>query len=90
MLPAYGSGWNRENSFLMHTGTGAFCYGLYPHGDHPSGRGEGYRATIIGPGVTPDAYWESAAPTTYDLQADLAANQDMLSLLAGDRLCRPN
>ncbi len=87
---AYGPGWYRENSFLMHTGTGTFCYGFYPHGDRPSGRGEGYRATIIGPGVTPDVYWESAAPTTYDLQADLAANQDMLSMLAGDKLCRPN
>jgi hypothetical protein len=87
---AYGPGWQRENSFLMHTGTGTFCYGFYPHGEHPSGRGEGYRATIIGPGVTPDVYWESAAPTTYDLQADLAANQDMLSLIPNDKLCRPN
>src|SRR5262245_22927154 len=29
---AYGSGWRRENSFLMHRGTGMFCYGLYSHG----------------------------------------------------------
>ena len=26
---AYGNGWLRENSFLMHKGTGKFCYGFY-------------------------------------------------------------
>ena len=26
---AYGNGWKRENSFLMHKGTGKFCYGFY-------------------------------------------------------------
>jgi len=88
---AYGAGWFRENSFLTHTGTGGFCYGFYPHAPHPSGAGERYRATVIGPGVTPDAYWESAAPPPqYDHNADLAANQDMATLLAGDKLCRPN
>ena len=25
------------------------------------GRGERYRATVVGPGVTPDAYWEGPA-----------------------------
>src|SRR5207302_11160719 len=40
---AYGPGWHRENSFLTHTRTGGFCYGLYPHGVHPSGQGERYR-----------------------------------------------
>ena len=29
---AYGAGWKRENSFLTHNPTGAFCYGFYPHG----------------------------------------------------------
>ena len=32
-VSAYGSGWRRENSFLSHHGTGAFCYGFYPHGN---------------------------------------------------------
>jgi hypothetical protein len=32
---AYGGGWKRENSFLMHKGTGKFCYGFYRHGDRP-------------------------------------------------------
>ena len=34
---AYGAGWKRENSFLMHKGTGTFCYGFYPHGNRPVG-----------------------------------------------------
>ena len=48
---AYGNGWLRENSFLMHKGTGKFCYGFYSHGSRPEGHGTKYRATIIGPGV---------------------------------------
>jgi hypothetical protein len=47
-----------------------------------------YRATIIGPGVTPDVYWEGASPGTYDHSADLLAN-DAISQL-GDKLCRAN
>jgi len=45
----YGPGWKRENSFLTHKNTGVFCYGFFSHGPHPSGKGERYRATIIGP-----------------------------------------
>ena len=58
---AYGKGWLRENSFLMHKGTGKFCYGFYSHGSRPEGHGTQYRATIIGPGVLPDIYWEAGA-----------------------------
>ena len=67
---AYGSGWKRENSFLMHKGTGTFCYGFYPHGAHPIGKGERYRATIIGPGVTPDVMWQGNALGPYDASLD--------------------
>ena len=74
---AYGRGWKRENSFLMHTGTGAFCYGFFPRGSRPVGQGERYRATIIGPGVTPDIFWEGAAPGAYNRAGDLAANADI-------------
>lgn len=87
---AYGRGWRRENSFLTHRGTGTFCYGFYPHGDRPSGQGERYRATIIGPGVAPDVYWEGTAPAVYRRRFDLLANEDMRTLLAGDPLCKPN
>ena len=37
----------------------------------PPGRyGDEYRATIIGPGVTPDVMWQGAAPAPYDKAAD--------------------
>jgi hypothetical protein len=85
---AYGAGWKRENSFLTHTGTGAFCYSVNPHGSRPTGKGTRYRATIIGPGLTPDIYWEGASPGVYDRDADLLANDAIAQL--GDKQCRAN
>ena len=85
---AYGHGWFRENAFLVHNPTGAFCYGFYPHGSRPAGKGQKYRATVIGPGVTPDLYWEAAAPGPYDRARDRAANDELRAL--GDHACRPN
>jgi hypothetical protein len=32
----------------------------------PSGRGERYRISVIGPGVTPDVVWEGAGLPDYD------------------------
>jgi len=85
---AYGSGWKRENSFLTHTGNGAFCYGFYPHGSHGMGNGSRYRATAEGPGVAPDVTWQGAAPGPYDATADAAANAQLKAL--NDPKCRPN
>ena len=85
---AYGAGWKRENSFLMHKGSGTFCYGFFSHGPRPVGKGERYRATIIGPGVTPDVYWESAAPGAYDRTTDLTFNDMIRGLGSGQ--CKPN
>jgi hypothetical protein len=85
---AYGPGWKRENSFLMHKGTGKFCYGFYSHGSRPVGAGERYRATIIGPGVTPDIYWEADALGTYDKDFDLQQHAAQKEFLAGDSLCK--
>ncbi len=62
----YGKGWRRENSFVTHKGSGAFCYGLWPHGRNPSGMGKRYRVTVQGPGVMPDMFWEGVSPATYD------------------------
>ena len=84
----YGAGWRRENSFLTHTGSGAFCYGFFPHGPHPAGSGLRYRGTFIGPGVTPDVYWEGAAPGDYDQALDRAANAEIAAL--GSNRCKPN
>ncbi len=85
---AYGPGWKRENSFLMHKGTGTFCYGFYPHGSRPEGNGERYRATIIGPGVTPDIYWEADALPTYDKDFDLQQHAAQKAFYVGDSLCK--
>ena len=86
----YGSGWKRENSFLTHAPGGAFCYGFYPHGPHPSGTGRKYRATVIGPGVTPDVTWEGAAPGAYDATRDETANAEQRKLLGADARCKIN
>jgi hypothetical protein len=88
MDSAYGKGWKRENSFLMHKGTGKFCYGFYSHGSRPAGAGTRYRATIIGPGVTPDIYWESEALGAYDKAFDLEMHEEQKAFYAGDSLCK--
>ena len=84
---AYGTGWKRENSFLTHGPNGTFCYGFYPHGSHPQGKGTQYRATIMGPGVTPDVIWQGAAPGPYDATAEAAARLLQRKSFA-DALCR--
>jgi hypothetical protein len=87
---AYGAGWKRENSFLTQNPRGNFCYGFYAHGSRPSGKGTRYRATIIGPGVTPDVYWESPAPGEYNREFDVVANAEQLELAGSSKYCRPN
>jgi len=76
----YGPGWHRENSFVAHNPTGAFCYGFYPFDPtkggyvHPPGqtgmRGPGtgtqYRLFAEGPGVTPDVATIVAGSHPYD------------------------
>ena len=90
---AYGDGWKRENSFLMHRGSGKFCYGFYKHRwagrSFPSGMGTKYRATIIGPGVTPDVYWEASALGAYDRDFDLAQHAVQREFYSGTAACKP-
>jgi hypothetical protein len=86
---SYGAGWKRENSFLTHRSKGTFCYGFYPHGSHPTGRGTKYRATVIGPGVTPDILWQGNAPGAYVRTADLVANAEQRATFA-DPACKVN
>ncbi len=86
----YGAGWKRENSFLAHNPRGTFCYGFYPHGAKGTGQGARYRATVIGPGVTPDVMWQGVAPGSYDAARDAEANVAQRALFAGDRLCKIN
>lgn len=86
---AYGLGWKRENSFLTHKGAGTFCYGFYPHGSRPAGQGERYRATIIGPGVTPDVMWQGASLGAYDATLDRQLADVQRALYVSDSLCKP-
>jgi hypothetical protein len=87
----YGRGWKRENSFLAQRPTGAFCYSFVPHGDRPVGRGARYRATVIGPGVTPDVMWHGASPGPFDAERERQANAEQKELFArsGPGGCRP-
>jgi hypothetical protein len=87
---AHGRGWRREAGFLAQNPRGNFCYGFFRRGSSPIGKGERYRATVIGPGVTPDAYWESSAPGPYDREADRVMNDEQRALSAGSKYCRPN
>jgi hypothetical protein len=84
---AYGKGWKRENSFLTHKSSGAFCYGLYPHGRTPAGTGTNYRATVEGPGVTPDVMWAGVAPGPFN--AAIQASDDNEIRALGDSQCKP-
>ncbi|MGZ4402205.1 MAG: hypothetical protein ACXVRI_05090 [Gaiellaceae bacterium] len=84
---AYGPGWKRDNSFLTHKSSGAFCYGFYPHGTSPVGKGTSYRATVEGPGVTPDVMWQSLGPGLFDPIRQADANTSIRAL--GDNQCNP-
>jgi hypothetical protein len=84
-----GTGWRRVNSFLAHSPLGGFCYGFFPHGGH-LGVGRVLRATVIGPGVTPDVMWQGRPPAAYSADVDHASDADLTALLPGDPLCRPN
>ena len=53
-----------------------------------SGAGTRYRATIIGPGVTPDIAWEAKALEQYDQDFDLRMHALQKEFFADDSLCR--
>jgi len=90
----YGAGWKRENSFLAHDPPGApggFCYGFSVHRKSGvTGKGQKYRATVQGPGVTPDVFWTGDAPGPYDRALDQVANERQLTELQGDKRCNVN
>jgi len=85
---AYGPGWQRENSFLMHKPGGSWCYSVNPHGSHPAGTGSQYRLTILGPGVTPDISVTVPAPGAYNKAAQAPDNAALLAL--NDPACTPH
>ncbi|MGN6380176.1 MAG: hypothetical protein ACTHNU_14585 [Gaiellales bacterium] len=73
--PAWGTGWYRFNSGLLHRPDGAFCLGMYQlYGRGSTAKGDAYRATIMGPRVTPIMSWTGPAPGPYDATRDQAQN----------------
>ena len=86
----YGRGWRREGAFLSQRPNGNFCWGFFPREGRPPGHGDRYRATVIGPGVMPDMFWESPALGAYDRAHDQVANQEQRQLAGNSRYCRPN
>lgn len=86
---AYGKGWRRETSFLTHHQghtLGDFCYGFFRHGGHPPGKGTEYRATVEGPGVTPDVMWSGTDIGRF--KASVQGSQQALERSWGDPKCR--
>jgi hypothetical protein len=83
----YGGGWKRENAFLTHRESGAFCYGFYPHGNRPVGKGDHYQATVMGPGVTPILFWQGDDPGPFDPQLDEIAFQEQQQIFTNQK-CR--
>lgn len=61
-------GWMRFNSFLTHHIRGNFCAGVYNgmFGRGPAGTSDEYRATAMGPGVTPIVMWQGPGPGHYE------------------------
>lgn len=84
----YGEGWRRVNMFLSHYPSGQFCFGFAPKGGSPhTGRSsvEWYRASVAGPGVSPDVFTLfRGIATPYDPQFDEVANYWQLRLAGGD------
>ena len=87
--------WHRTNSFLTHPGTAGFCYTFARHpGTDPTWNGEGtgtrYRATVIGPGVSPLVQVTFDPPGAYDEARDAELNDQQAQLLGNDRRCKVN
>jgi hypothetical protein len=87
----YGSGWRRENAFLPHRPNGVFCAGFYRHNGRPPGNGSRYRATLIGPGVTPDVQSSIGGLHDYrrgpDATFEAQQNRILERLASGGRWC---
>jgi hypothetical protein len=94
----YGPGWKRESGILTHRPTGTFCHSFvpqkpFPHypktGEQfrPAARGDRYRATVMGPGVTPVVAWEAAGLGQFDSARDAEINKVFEGVMAGDRIC---
>jgi hypothetical protein len=84
--PPWGRGWYRFNSGLTHRPGGDFCFGMYALAGRTSpARGDAYRATVMGPGVTPIVRWTGPAPGAYNASLDATRNVQQQAIApAGD------
>ena len=93
----YGAGWRHDAGKVLHLGNGAFCYSFVPQVPPPGypdrqprgpAIGDVHRATVMGPGVTPDVQWVGKPLGTYDPLRDAGFN-DLFDRLVGpnDRVC---
>ena len=73
--PPWGRGWYRFNSGLTHNPDGNFCIGMYALYRRPPAMGDAYRATVMGPGVTPIVTWSGAAPGRFNPLVEAADGQ---------------
>jgi hypothetical protein len=91
---AYGPGWKRENSFLANRPRGNFCYGFFPRPSYydrsrrPAAHGRRYRATAIGPGVSPDPFWTGDGLGEYEPAHEAQMNALSDSIAGDSGTCR--
>ena len=94
----YGSGWRRESGILLHTPYGTFCHSFVPQKPFPGypsqelrkpAPGERYRATVMGPGVTPVIEAEVPGLTAADRASQAVLTSVWDQVMAGDRKCAP-
>ncbi len=94
----YGPGWKRESGILLHAPNGTFCHSFVPQHPFPGypgqalrppAPGERYRATVMGPGVTPVVEAEVPGLTAADRQSQAVATSVWDTVMAGDARCAP-
>ena len=94
----YGSGWRRESGILLHAPTGTFCHSFVPQKPFPGypsqelrrpAPGERYRATVMGPGVTPVIEAEAPGLTAADRASQAVVTGVWDQVMLGDRKCAP-
>lgn len=92
----YGPGWKREAGILAHRPTGTFCHSFVPQksfpgypsqGIRPAAPGEAYRATAMGPGVTPIVQVEIPGATAAQRASQGTVLETWDQVMAGDRIC---
>jgi hypothetical protein len=94
----YGAGWRRESGILLHTPNGSFCHSFvaqkpfpgYPsQTTRPPAPGERYRATVMGPGVTPIVEAEVPGLGAPDRTSAAVATGAWDRFMTGDAKCAP-